>query len=274
MIVMLLRGSSAPGGSRRERARGRDSRRTARRDGPRRLGRPPASACRHRRSRPPRFVTSLRILRRFAGSSATVATSIEEVPRRRANAPGPAEEGLAPMQSERIAEASALSGNVRGLGVCDALRLVLFPGQLSHLIEAVEALCRSLEQEVPSDKTTYELRLVGLLQDQLPPGHTLQPFAFIGPAHLIRDLVSSSMRAAAAALVDALGDWRGPRWRCQVRPLGLAGRRDLARWRRPRVGCDRPAGSGVGGGSARRRRRSWRGPGRASRTLRARRSAA
>jgi hypothetical protein len=68
--------------------------------------------------------------------------------------------------------------------------------------------------------------------------------------------------------------WRGPRRRCQVRPLGLVGRRDLARWRRPRAGCGRPAGSGVGGGSARCRRRSRGGLRRGSRTLRARRSAA
>ena len=44
------------------------------------------------------------------------------------------------MQSERTVEEAALSGSVRGLGVCDVLRLELVPAQLPGLVEQVEAL--------------------------------------------------------------------------------------------------------------------------------------
>jgi hypothetical protein len=100
------------------------------------------------------------------------------------------------MQSERTAEASALSGSVRGLGVCDALRLELLPEQLPQLIEQVEALRRSSDG--------YELHLANLLYDALPAPETSSPFACIGPTHIMRDIVRSSLHAAAAALAEAL----------------------------------------------------------------------
>lgn len=51
------------------------------------------------------------------------------------------------MQSERTAEEAALSGGVRGLGVCDVLRLELLPGQLPQLVEQVDALRAPLERQ-------------------------------------------------------------------------------------------------------------------------------
>ena len=70
------------------------------------------------------------------------------------------------MQSERTAEASALSGSVRGLGVCDALRLELLPEQLPQLVEQVEALRRACDG--------YELHLANLLYDALAgAGHVV-----------------------------------------------------------------------------------------------------
>jgi hypothetical protein len=100
------------------------------------------------------------------------------------------------MQSQRTAEASALSGSVRGLGVCDALRLELLPEQLPHLVEQVEALRRSSDGD--------ELRLVSLLRDGLPAPDISTPFTFIGPTHLVHDVVQSSLRASAEQLAAAL----------------------------------------------------------------------
>jgi hypothetical protein len=100
------------------------------------------------------------------------------------------------MQSQRTAEASALSGSVRGLGVCDALRLELLPEQLPQLVEQVEALRRSSDG--------YELRLASLLHDGLPAPDISSPFTFIGPTHLVHDLVRSSLRASAEELAAAL----------------------------------------------------------------------
>jgi hypothetical protein len=100
------------------------------------------------------------------------------------------------MQSERIAEASALSGSVRGLGVCDALRLELLPEQLPQLVEQVEALRRS--------SNGYELHLANLLYDRLCASDTAFPFTFVGPTHMVRDIVLLSLHAAAAALAGAL----------------------------------------------------------------------
>jgi hypothetical protein len=106
------------------------------------------------------------------------------------------------MQPERIAETSALSRSVRGLGVCDALRLELLPEQLPQLVEQVQALRRSLSPEAAD----YELRIARLLCDALPSPDTSQPLVFIGPTHIVRNVVWSSLHAAAAALHDELSN--------------------------------------------------------------------
>ena len=102
------------------------------------------------------------------------------------------------MQSERTVEEAALSGSVRGLGVCDALRLELQPAQLPQLVEQIEALWSRLEREIrrrpvatsfadpreaeQSKCPQYELHLVERLRDGLPVGEVSAPFATIGPA--------------------------------------------------------------------------------------------
>ncbi len=98
------------------------------------------------------------------------------------------------MQSERSAEPSALSGSVRGLGVCDALRLELAAVQLPQLAEHVRVLGTSLEDE-------YELRLVERLHAQLPEGEPGR-FVFVGPTGMIGTIVRGSMRHAVEALAD------------------------------------------------------------------------
>src|SRR3954453_18276714 len=100
------------------------------------------------------------------------------------------------MQSERTAEVSALSGSVRGLGVCDALRLELIPEQLPQLVERVEALRRT--------SNGYELDLANLLYDALPAPDATSRFAFIGPTHIMCEIVRLSLHDAAATLGEAL----------------------------------------------------------------------
>jgi hypothetical protein len=76
------------------------------------------------------------------------------------------------------------------------------------------------------------------------------------PAHsTVRLLVQGSEQSPAAGsqnlvcipstnIVLALtATWRGPRWCCHFRRLGLTRRRDLCRWLRFRAACGRPAAS-------------------------------
>ena len=121
------------------------------------------------------------------------------------------------MQSERIADASALSGSVRGLGVCDALRVELAAEQLPGLIERLEAHRAALRDEMERrraavmprdlrgtaqlDEAENELRLIELLREELPTaGETSEPFAVIGPAGPIGAMVGGAMRHAVEAL--------------------------------------------------------------------------
>ena len=50
----------------------------------------------------------------------------------------------------------------------------------------------------------YERHLASLLYDDLPVPDTSSPFIFIGPTHVIRDIVRLCLDAAAAALADVL----------------------------------------------------------------------
>jgi hypothetical protein len=123
------------------------------------------------------------------------------------------------MQSERIAEASALSGSVRGLGVCDALRVELVAEQLPGLIEQLDAHSAALRDEIerrgaaaiPGDprgaaqleEAESELRLIELLRGELPPmGETSEPFLVIGPAGPIGAMVRGAMRHAVETLSE------------------------------------------------------------------------
>src|SRR3954453_1306838 len=100
------------------------------------------------------------------------------------------------MPSDLPAAASALTASVRGLGVCDALRLELLPEQLPQLIEQVEALRRSSDG--------YELHLASLLHAGLPAPHISSSFTFLGPTHLVHDVVRPGLQASAEELAAAL----------------------------------------------------------------------
>lgn len=123
------------------------------------------------------------------------------------------------MQSERIAEASALSGSVRGLGVCDALRLELVAAQLPGLVEQIAAAAAALRDEieqrtaasVPGDgrgadqveAVEAELRLVESLRDQLPTQPPPASFVVIGPAGAIGTMVGGRHAARSRGVVRA-----------------------------------------------------------------------
>src|SRR3954468_11470946 len=123
------------------------------------------------------------------------------------------------MQSERIADASALSGSVRGLGVCDALRVELAAEQLPGLVEQIEAHSAALRDEIVRrraavmprdprgaaqvDEAENELRLIELLRGELrTAGETSEAFVVIGPAGPIGSMVRGAMRHAVEALAE------------------------------------------------------------------------
>src|SRR3954452_17652930 len=125
------------------------------------------------------------------------------------------------MQAERTAEQAALSGSVRGAGVCDVLRIELQPAQRALLLERVEALQSSLEDELARQATAaapgheratealrlarYELHLVELLHGRLPSANVDRPFELVGPADTVSRLVRDCMGIAATRLVELVG---------------------------------------------------------------------
>jgi hypothetical protein len=122
------------------------------------------------------------------------------------------------MQSERIAGAPALSGSVRGLGVCDALRLELVAAQLPGLVEQIDAAAAALRDEIgqrtaasiPGDRrgadqgeaVEAELRLVESLRDQLPADPPPASLVVVGAAGPIGTMVRGAMRHAVEALSE------------------------------------------------------------------------
>jgi hypothetical protein len=120
------------------------------------------------------------------------------------------------MQWERTVEPAALSGSVRGLGVCDVLQVELMPVQLPQLIEQIDAMRASLEEEIrrrsdamaPGDArgadwlraAQYQLHLVDLARERIPAGDVSQPFDFFGPAEMLGALA----RDATVGAVDTL----------------------------------------------------------------------
>lgn len=125
------------------------------------------------------------------------------------------------MQSQPSAEHPRVSGSVRGLGVCDALRVELQDVQLSPLIDAAAAFVRScelgLERRAGVSSASgpraleaqaaaeYELRLAERLREALPRRGHVGPFALVGPAGMAFELVRSCARDATMALALLLG---------------------------------------------------------------------
>jgi Transposase IS116/IS110/IS902 family len=144
-------------------------------------------------------------------------------------------------------------------------RSLLQPHQ--HVVERIAARLASIDGLIAAicreqlDRVRELNRRINELEREIKPLiHALAPTLLSIPgcgaltaAKLVGETAGAQRFRSKSAYARWNG-WRGPRGRCQLRPLGLAGRRDPSRWRRPRAGCGRPAGCGVGGGSGRRRR--------------------
>jgi hypothetical protein len=127
------------------------------------------------------------------------------------------------MQVNRTAEAPDVIGSVRGLGVCDVLRIELAPRQRAglmaqlagriHILERryadVEGMLR-LAPQGPSasrvlEETGDELRLLARIRASVP-AESERPFAVAGPAGLVLELTRACTAEAmtrAAAELDA-----------------------------------------------------------------------
>src|SRR5690348_5301653 len=122
------------------------------------------------------------------------------------------------MQAEGTAEAAGLSGSVRGAGVCDVLRVELQPSHHRLLVQRVEALQSSLQDEVARQAAAsaprhgratealqlacHELHLVELLHARLPSGDLDGPFELVGPADTVTRLVRECVGIAAERLAE------------------------------------------------------------------------
>lgn len=129
------------------------------------------------------------------------------------------------MQDQGIAGlpgASVPSGSVSGLGVCDVWRLELSAVQWPWLAEELDELRGPLEEELQraraahdvdsGDDTAeelsareYELRLLREMRAQLPAYDYRGPVFFVGPAPLVRGLVTGSLCNVVGALSELVG---------------------------------------------------------------------
>ena len=134
--------------------------------------------------------------------------------------PGAGTEGGPSMQWQPSADRRLPSGNVCGLGVCDALRVELAPAQLFWLIDELEEMRTPLEEEwqrlgaalVDTDDVEtrrdlealdYRLRLLRMMRAQLPGIHTTDTTTLVGPTAMVLEVVEGAMGSA----VDALSAW-------------------------------------------------------------------
>src|SRR5206468_1641855 len=133
--------------------------------------------------------------------------------------PGAGTGGSAPMHPERTADPARLSGSVRGLGVCDVLRLELEPIQLARLIDELDERAGDLDTglEIPGaarprpadegmDEDCYELWLVRLMRAGLPDLNHPAPFAWSGPSGLVTSVVRACLRASATEFATLATD--------------------------------------------------------------------
>jgi hypothetical protein len=124
------------------------------------------------------------------------------------------------MQVDRIAGVVREAGSVRGLGVCDALRVELAPVQRAALEAQLTARAAALEQRRAALEAARagphtddgeltgvrdELRLLTRLRAELPT-FAPEPFTFTGPAGLVLELVGACLAAAVTCADARLGE--------------------------------------------------------------------
>ncbi|MDA0159792.1 hypothetical protein OM076_05930 [Solirubrobacter ginsenosidimutans] len=114
------------------------------------------------------------------------------------------------MQVDRIAGVARLAGGVRGLGVCDVLRVELDAVQRPGLLEQLTVRTAALERagSDPADdaaRVREELRVLARVRAGLPSSAT-EPFTLTGPAGLVLELVGGCLTSAVAAAHARLGE--------------------------------------------------------------------
>jgi hypothetical protein len=120
------------------------------------------------------------------------------------------------MQADRSAETARLVGSVRGLGVCDALRVELTPAHAPGLRAQLEDRIAAPVRPSPAPPAPWttpgsaaadhaalaarERRRLETLRAQLP-ATAEAGFALVGPADLVLDLVAACLADALAPLL-------------------------------------------------------------------------
>jgi hypothetical protein len=122
------------------------------------------------------------------------------------------------MQVDRTAEPTRLGGSVRGLGVCDVLRVELEPVQRAGFETGLAARVAELErshaalQHTAAGEQLAEvsaaLRLLARIRAALPR-QAAAPWRVIGPAGLLLELVDACVADAVARLADRMGERYG-----------------------------------------------------------------
>jgi hypothetical protein len=163
------------------------------------------------------------------------------------------------MQADRIAAAARTAGSVRGLGVCDALRIELESVQRAGLELQLEARMAALERrdgieppraaserhvgpsfeageragglgaERELGELGEELRLLTRIRASVP-GCAHESFALTGPAGLVLELVGACLAAEVANVHARLGEGG---------PGALSSAASKATWRPRRLGLRR-----------------------------------
>lgn len=113
------------------------------------------------------------------------------------------------MQGDRIAVEAREVGSVRGLGVCDVLRVELAPVQRAGLQRRLAERVAALEARRADAGEEGELRLLERMREGVPDGPPA-PFAFTGPAGLVVDVVGACLADAVGELQRRLGARVGP----------------------------------------------------------------
>jgi hypothetical protein len=117
------------------------------------------------------------------------------------------------MQWDRSAAEAAMSGSARGLGVCDVLRVELAAVQHPSLVAALDARIAALEAGEPATaaRRGEQRRLLRRMRTRLPD-RAGPPYALVGPAGLVLELVHGCLADAVRALGQRLADSPWPAW--------------------------------------------------------------
>jgi hypothetical protein len=117
------------------------------------------------------------------------------------------------MQWDRSAAMAAMSGSARGLGVCDVLRVELAAVQRPSVVAALDARIAALESGEPASaaRRGEQRRLLARMRAALPD-RAAAPFALVGPAGLVLELVHGCLAEAVRGLAQRLEQSPWPAW--------------------------------------------------------------